>query len=227
MKNRKNPYSPYALLAIAACFVQQSALAQLQAKFSANATGGCAPLVVQFNDQSAGNPGSWQWDLGNGTVSLFQHPSTVYFTPGKYPVKLVIKNANGADSIVKQDFITVYANPVASFAVTDSVGCFPFRLSFTDKSIAPGATINKWEWDFGDGHTSTQQNPGHTYLNSGNYTVTLKITTDKGCTHTFSKDQYIRIASGVKTIFTDSSDKNCKAPATLYFAGKSSGPGTL
>jgi gliding motility-associated-like protein len=227
MKNRKNPFSLYALLAIGLCFIQQSAQAQLQAKFSANATGGCAPLVVQFSDESAGNPSSWQWDLGNGTVSLFQHPSTVYFTPGKYPVKLVIKNANGADSIVRQDFITVYANPAADFSVTDSVGCFPFKLSFTDKSIAPGATINKWEWDFGDGHTSTLQNPGHTYYNSGNYTVTQKITTDKGCTHTFSKDQYIRIASGVKSIFTDSSDKNCKAPATLYFTGNSSGPGTL
>jgi gliding motility-associated-like protein len=227
MKNRRNPLSLYALLAIAGCLVQQSASAQLQAKFSANATAGCAPLVVQFNDQSAGNPGSWQWDLGNGTISLFQHPSTVYFLPGTYPVKLVIKNAGGADSVVKQDFITVYANPVADFKATDSVGCFPFKINFTDKSAATGATINKWQWDFGDGNTSTLQNPQHTYLNSGNYTVTLKIVTDKGCTQTFSKEQYIKINSGVKTQFSDSGDKNCKAPSTSFFTSSSTGPGVL
>src|ERR1700754_1358486 len=99
MKNRFNPLSLFGLLVIGLSFVQNTASAQVQAKFTANATGGCAPFVVQFKDESTGNPISWQWDLGNGTISLFQHPSTVYFLPGTYPVKLVIKNAAGADSI--------------------------------------------------------------------------------------------------------------------------------
>lgn len=227
MKNRFNPLSLFCLFVIGLSFVQLTASAQAQAKFTANATGGCAPFVVQFKDESTGNPNSWQWDLGNGTISLFQHPSTVYFLPGTYPVKLVIKNAAGADSITKQDFITVYANPVANFMASDSVGCFPFKLQFSDKSIAPGAAIKKWEWDFGDGHTSTLQNPEHTYFNSANYTVTLKITTDKGCTHTFSKEQYVRIASGVTTAFTDSANLDCKAPVTFHFTNNSNGPGTL
>jgi gliding motility-associated-like protein len=227
MKNRNNPLSLFCLLVIGLSFLQQSASAQLQAKFSASAPGGCAPLVVQFQDQSSGNPNSWQWDLGNGTISLFQHPSTVYFLPGTYPVKLVIRNAAGADSIIQQQFITVYTNPTASFLASDSIGCFPLKVQFTDKSIAPGANIRSWHWDFGDGHTSTQASPQHTYLNAGNHTVTLKITTDKGCTHSFSKEQFIRISSGVKSAFSDASDMNCKAPLTMQFQNVSTGPGTL
>jgi gliding motility-associated-like protein len=228
MKIRKFPISLPALLAIGLCLVQLPASSQqLQAKFTSNTTVGCAPLVVQFSDQSTGNPQSWKWDLGNGTISLFQNPSAVYFLPGTYPVKLVVKNASGSDSLIKEHFITVYSNPVADFIASDSVGCSPLRLRFTDKSIAPGATVSRWEWDFGDGHTSTLQHPEHAYYNAGNYTVTLKITTDKGCTHTISKDQYVKIGSGVQSAFTDSSDQNCSAPSTVFFQNASAGPGTL
>ena len=84
------------------CFTSISVNGQVKAAFSATNMAGCSPLVVQFNDESTGNPASWRWDLGNGTISLFQHPSSVYFEPGTYTVKLVVKNAAGADSIVKQ-----------------------------------------------------------------------------------------------------------------------------
>src|SRR5690349_24874938 len=113
--------------------------AQVKAAFSANTLSGCSPLVVQFKDESTGNPTSWRWDLGNGTISLFQHPSSVYFAPGTYTVKLVVKNAAGADSLVKQQYITVYDNPVANFMANDSVGCFPFPVTFTDKSTVSNA----------------------------------------------------------------------------------------
>lgn len=227
MKSRSNPTSVYCLLAIVFCLLQQTVQGQVKANFTSVVTEGCAPLVVQFNDQSTDNPTAWQWDLGNGTISLFQHPSTVYFLPGKYPIKLVVKNAAGVDSIVKQQFITVYANPVAAFTASDSIGCFPLKVQFSDQSLAPGATVKDWQWDFGDGHTSTAQNPQHTYLNSGNHTVTLKIVTDKGCSHTFSKEHFIRVSAGVTTNFYDSSDKNCSAPVTTYFKNLSAGPGNL
>ena len=99
---------------------------QVKADFSTTTLAGCSPLVVQFKDESTGNPTSWRWDLGNGTISLFQHPSSVYFAPGTYSVKLVVKNATGADSLVKQQYITVYDNPLVNLTASDSVGCFPF-----------------------------------------------------------------------------------------------------
>src|SRR5687767_2326713 len=109
-----------------ACVSSTQVAGQVKAAFSAANVAGCSPLVVQFKDESTGNPTSWRWDLGNGTISLFQHPSSVYFAPGTYTVKLVVKNTAGADSIVKQQYITVYDNPVVNFTASDSVGCFPF-----------------------------------------------------------------------------------------------------
>ncbi len=83
--------------------------AQLHADFAATPVTGCAPLVVNFNDFSSGYPYYWKWDLGNGTTSFLQNPSVTYFNPGQYSIKLVIKNPQGSDSIIKTQFIKVYA----------------------------------------------------------------------------------------------------------------------
>jgi PKD repeat protein len=71
--------------------LQQTAFSQLRADFNASPAGGCAPLYVNFHDLSSGNPTSWKWDLGNGTISFLQNPSTTYFNPGTYTIKLVIR----------------------------------------------------------------------------------------------------------------------------------------
>jgi gliding motility-associated-like protein len=216
------------LFVLAAMLSSTQVNAQVKAAFSANTVAGCSPLVVQFNDQSTGNPASWRWDLGNGTISLFQHPSSVYFAPGTYTVKLVAKNAAGADSIVKQQYITVYDNPVANFTASDSVGCFPFPVNFTDKTSLTDGVVNSWHWDFGDGNTSTASKPSHTYTGTGNYTVTLKVTSDKGCSNSFSKSQYIQIASGVLTDFDYTPAQNsCNAPLEIDFNNKSVESGTV
>src|SRR5687767_15107700 len=89
---------------------------QLSTGFSASQVSGCAPIVVKFTDESTGGPVQWRWELGNGVVSFLQNPSTTYFNPGVYAVKLVIKNAAGtADSLKKTGFITVHANPAVNF----------------------------------------------------------------------------------------------------------------
>lgn len=196
--------------------------AQVKASFSANNISGCSPLVVQFKDESTGNPTSWRWDLGNGTISLFQNPSSVYFAPGTYTVKQVVKTAAGADSVIKQQYITVYDNPVTGFQTSDSVGCFPFHVTFTDKSFVSDGAITSWSWDFGDGNTSTDKNPSHTYTGTGNYTVTLKVTSANGCTKSFSKPQHIKIASGVLAGFDFTPVQNsCNAPLDIDFNNKS------
>ena len=145
---------------------------QLVTKFSATPLSGCAPFTVNFTDQSTGNPNYWKWDLGNSTVSFLRNPSTIYLNPGTYPVKLVIRNAAGsADSLTKMQYIVVYAKPVANFSASPLTGCFPFSVNFTDMSTAGSGTIASWLWDFGDGHTSTQQNPNHIFTAAGNYTI--------------------------------------------------------
>src|ERR1700712_4809347 len=75
--------------------------AQLVAKFTATPLAGCPPLVVNFTDTSSGNPTSWKWDLGNGTISFLRNPAVTYFAPGQYNIKLIVTDANGSDQIIK------------------------------------------------------------------------------------------------------------------------------
>src|SRR5688572_21201909 len=82
-------------LTIIACFFSSSLWSQLSTAFTATPTSGCAPLLVNFTDQSTGGATGWRWDLGNGTISSQQNPSTTYLTPGLYTVKLIITNAAG------------------------------------------------------------------------------------------------------------------------------------
>src|SRR6478672_8674571 len=117
--------------------------AQVKTNFSATPLSGCTPLVVSFTDLSTGNPTSWKWDLGNGTISFLQNPTVTYFTPGTYNVKLVVRNAGGADSVTKSQFITIHSSPLISFTVSPTTGCFPLPVQFTDLTLPGSGTISK------------------------------------------------------------------------------------
>ena len=139
-------------------------MAQPVANFSATPVTGCAPLLVKFTDLSTGNPASWKWDLGNGTISVLQNPSVTYFASGKYKITLIVKNAMGSDTIVKDQYITVQLNPTVDFISTPASGCLPLSVQFTDQSTAGSGSLSTWKWDFGDGSTSLSQNPQHIYF---------------------------------------------------------------
>jgi len=223
----KSQICPISFVLAGLFLVSANAGGQVQAAFSANPLAGCSPLTVQFQDMSSGNPTTWKWDLGNGTISFFQHPSTVYYVPGTYTVKLIVTGAQGTDSVIKQQYINVYGAPSPDFRASDSTGCFPLSVQFTDLTPSSAGPLSAWQWDFGDGNTSSLQNPSHTYEHAGNYTVTLQVTTDKGCHQSIARKQYIRIASGVMSSFTDTATQNCRAPVQVQFAANSTGPGTL
>ncbi|GAC1589030.1 MAG: hypothetical protein NVS3B8_02910 [Chitinophagaceae bacterium] len=206
---------------------QQTVLAQLHTDFVASPAGGCAPVFIHFTDISTGNPASWKWDLGNGTISYLQNPSTTYFNPGKYTIKLVIKSGNLADSAIKLNYITINALPKPLFKASDTTGCYPLKVTFTDQSLAREGSITKWEWDLGDGTLSTQQNPVHVYTSPGNYNVILRITNTAGCVTTLSKAQYIKIKDGVKADFSYTGSSQCTPPSIVHFLNKSTGTGTL
>ncbi|MGI8581538.1 MAG: PKD domain-containing protein [Chitinophagaceae bacterium] len=201
--------------------------AQLAANFSATPLLGCAPLLVNFTDLSTGNATSWKWDLGNGTISFLKNPAVTYFVPGKYMVKLIVTNASGFNEIIKSQYITVLAAPVVNFTGNLLNGCFPLPVQFTDQSIAGSGSINKWEWDFGDGNLSSIQNPPHTYPDAGNFNVALRVTNTFGCVTTNTKPQYIQIGNGVKADFTYSALNSCAVPFTVNFTNASTGTGIL
>lgn len=215
------------LLVISVLTGSLGVFAQPVANFNATPLSGCAPLAVSFQDLSTGNPTAWQWDLGNGTLSNQQNPTTTYFNPGIYTISLTVSNASGSNTITRSQYISVADRPAVNFRASDSTGCFPLRVSFTDLST-PGTGVNtSYEWDFGDGAIGTGPNPFHVYTAVGNYTVTLKVTNSSGCVRVFSKPQYIRVSTGVRVDFTNSLPQNCRPPESINFFNFSTGPGTL
>ncbi|MBK7433976.1 MAG: PKD domain-containing protein [Chitinophagaceae bacterium] len=213
------------LFALTLCFSTQ---AQLTANFSANPLSGCAPVVVNFTDQSTGNPTQWRWDLGNGTISFLQNPSVTYFNPGQYTIRLIVTNGLGvSDTLTRTNYITINAQPTVNFTGNPLTGCYPLPVQFTDLSTAGSGSISSWQWDFGDGTSSSVQNPSHTYGAAGNYNVSLRIVNSAGCITVLTKPQYIRISTGVHADFSHSLPNTCNPPAVINFQNLSTGSGTL
>ena len=198
------------------------------ANFNGSPLSGCSPLIVSFTDLSSGNPTSWSWNFGNGNTSTLKNPTASYFTPGSYTVTLTATNANGSNTIIKNQYITVYESPTVNFSGTPLSGCFPLTVQFTDLSTPGNGNSNTaWLWDFGNGTTSTQQNPSVTYTTAGNYSVTLRVTNNRGCSKTFSRPSYVSVQPGVVAAFTNSTAVECRPPSNINFTNNSSGPGPL
>jgi len=131
--------------------------------------------VVEFTDLSTGDPTSWLWDFGDGSGSTQQNPTHVFTDPGVYTVSLTVANAAGQDTHVEQ--LVFPEPPAAGFAwapVSPQIGQL---VEFTDLSTGDPTS---WLWGFGDGGTSTQQNPAHTYSAAGTYDVSLTVTNTWG-----------------------------------------------
>ncbi len=139
-----------------------------------------------------------------------------------------MRNADGIDEMEKIDYITVFPSPTANFSGDITLGCVPVSVKFTDlSSAAAGSSITAWEWDFGDGNTSNQQNPSHAYTNTGFYTVSLNVTSNTGCTRRVTKTRFIRVVDGISTDFNFSVYGSCNPPTAVTFQNQSSGPGNI
>ncbi len=137
------------------------------AGFSVSENNGCAPLMVNYIDQSAGNPTSWQWAFpgGNPGNSDIQNPSVTYSSPGVYSATLIVTNQYGADTLTLTNLVTVQSVPSTGFSFTADQG----TVTFTNLSM----NATTYLWNFGDGTNSSETNPVHTYAAPGTYTVEL------------------------------------------------------
>lgn len=189
------------------------------AAFTANNTSGCSPVVVQFTDQSTGNPTSWSWDLGNGGSSTLQNPGATYITPGTYRVILTATNSNG--STKDTAFITVYAAPSIAFSTDTTDACGTKTVTFSNTTNPNAAGAVTYQWDFGDGDSSTVMSPTHTYNTAGTFTVTLVVTNSNGCTNTLTKTNYITVKAAPTANFTTANTASCSAPFNVSFTNSS------
>ncbi|MEZ5055977.1 MAG: PKD domain-containing protein [Saprospiraceae bacterium] len=187
------------------------------AGFGAGSTVGCEPFMVTFNNQSSANAATYQWSFpgGNPTTSTDENPVVEYAAAGTYTVELIASNAQFSDTVTFTNYITV--NPIPTTNFTSMVDLA--NVDFTNLS----ANADSYVWDFGDGNTSTDPNPSHTYGMDGVYTVTLTATNDCGTT-TYTQNIAIATAAPV-ALFDVNSQTGC-APFTVQFNNQSSANAT-
>ncbi len=197
------------------------------AEFAGTPLSGVSPLVVEFTDLSTGVPTAWSWDFGDGQTSPEQNPTHTYTSSGAFTVSLVVSNSIGADQHVLIDYVLVdIIPPEAEFSGTPTAGLSPLTVQFQDEST--GGIPTSWLWDFGDGFTSTQPDPPHTYTSSGFYTVSLTVTNAYGF-DTISKLDYITVdyippvagfsglpTSGASPLVVDFTDESTMGAATSW-----------
>lgn len=194
-------------------------IAQPSANFTVSSVSGCSPLTETFTNTSSGGktPYSYVWELGNSNTSTLKDANAIYYTPGSYNITLYVTDAAGKTDSITQS-ITVFKNPVAKFSASTQAGCPPLITSFSDLSVPGSGSLTKWLWDFGDGNTSANQNPGnHTYTLPGKYTVSLLVTDANGCTASIIMPDYIYVDQPPSINFSASGTFGCEDPFKVDF----------
>ena len=110
------------------------------------------------------------------------------------------------------DLTLIFGPPVVDFAATPDSGCAPLDVQFTDLSTNEPTS---WLWDFGDGNTSTEQNPSNTYTDAGMYDITLSATNAAG-TNTLMKNNFIKAGKAPVAEFVANTTSGC-APLLVLF----------
>ena len=160
--------------------------------FVSNTQSGAAPLTVRFFDTSyyLDNTSDWNWAFGDGGNSSEQNPIHTYNDEGIYNVTLEVSNEWGNTSSTRVFYIKVTSSAVdANFTANVTLGAAPLTVQFNDTSTG-NPTL--WNWTFGDGNTSTDQNPTHTYISPGNYSVALTVS-NGNANDTVAKEHYIQV----------------------------------
>ncbi|MEO9964865.1 MAG: PKD domain-containing protein [Reichenbachiella sp.] len=167
-------------------FIEQTVdvFAEPTAGFSADDE--CLGDVVSFTNTSAINVGTmtYAWDFGDGSaIDTDTDPTHDYDNAGTYLVSLTATSNLGCTDVYTEN-INVRPLPVADFSVSDV--CDGSAMIFINESSISAGSIT-FDWDFGDGNNSTDENPSHTYLLPNDYDVTLTVTSGFGCA-----DQIVR-----------------------------------
>jgi len=191
------------------------------ANFSTDVTAGCLPLDVNFTDQSTGTVTSWLWNFGDGNTATAQNPMHTYSVAGTYTVTLTVSGADGSDDIIQTDLIYADGAPAVGFTASVTSGLAPLSVDFSDTS---SGYVTSWSWFLGDGNSSTDQNPSHTYFLPGTYFV--QLTVDGPCgSDVEMKLGYIEVYGPVTADFTADVTTGC-SPLTVNFTDTSAGSPT-
>ncbi|MEN8224499.1 MAG: PKD domain-containing protein, partial [Bacteroidota bacterium] len=182
----------------------------------------CAGEWVNLDANSSTNITSWNWDFGDGNTGTGQNTGYAWPFPGLYDVELSVINSDGCVDTINQN-IDVHPLPVAGFDIlpNDSI-CNLEQFTFLDTTNTNTGTITSWFWDFGDGNTSTLQNPTHSYSAAGNYSVSLYVYNENSCRDTITQQVTVTALPAIDFSMSPN-DTNCTNELVFFDAIDTSG----
>lgn len=208
----------FTLCCVILLYLTSKCFAQVSASFSSSTNSGCAPLTIQFSNQSQ-NATTYYWDFGNGVTSVVANPVITFNNPGSFNVKLVARGISGADSVIIQNYITVFTKPLVQFTANNTTICQGGSIQFQNQASAFDSCL----WDFGDGVTSTLINPAHTYSAAGQFSVTLiAYKAGSGCTTNLVKPNFISVTAQPLVTVTVDTNTSCFTSKMFHFTATSS-----
>ncbi|QSE98812.1 PKD domain-containing protein [Fulvivirga lutea] len=201
-----------ALLSLLICISFVPTFGQSES-ISASKYTGCIPFSVSFS-YTGGSATSYLWDFGNGKTSTVASPSISYEALGSYEVKLTVNKSDGSSSqLTLPKIIKAIAYPEVKFSTAATSVCINSPIDFFNTTT----DAVRYVWDFGDGKTSVEKNPQHTYTKSGKYTVSLIAYNEEECSKVLTKTNLVEVI-GVEEILIAADDRNsCISSPTVSF----------
>lgn len=164
----------------------------------------------------------WVYDYGDGNFESLPNLTHVYQDFGFYPSELLVTTNHGCKDSLEQ-VIEVWPRPVVSFSADPPEGCQPLFVEFIDGTTIPSPyALAQWQWDLGDGTTSSAQEPSLTYnpyiepLDEALYDISLKVTSGNGCADSLAYDEMITVYPKPTAKFATSPDFLATVVHPLY-----------
>jgi PKD repeat protein len=165
-------------------------------------------------------PYSYSWVFGDGGTSTGQNPSHIYQAAGSFSAILTVTDSLAHSASAPAITVTAYAPLVVSAAADITSGTAPLTVHFTGLATG-GLAPCTYSWTFGDGGTSTDQNPDHEYSAAGAFSAVLTVTDSASHTASASPVPITVYSPLVASAAADTSSGT--APLTVHFAGSASG----
>jgi gliding motility-associated-like protein len=187
----------------------------------------CLPIAkALFSNKTSIADGSkptltYRWDFGNPQnpqPSSMENGQHTYFAKGPFTVKLLATSLAGCSDSLSQVFDKIYAQPKAGIKSMDSL-CLGDFVRLNDTSKTANGVPENWFWDFGDGSSSTLQNPRHRYTQANNFRVSHYIRSSIGCysdtiVKTIAVFDYPKIDAGPDLMVLDDGQKRMESSAS-------------
>jgi gliding motility-associated-like protein len=174
---------------------------------------GCEPFVVNFTNLSS-FADSYVWDFGDGGQSNLENPTYTYYNAGEYTVSLTAIGEGGQNTVQHIDSIIIHPQAFAYFTPSQTTVYIP-NDPVTYFNLSQNAT--SYQWDFGDGLTSTQENPVHFYTEIGNFTVTLTAINEYNCPNTYIAENLVFATASGTIEFPNAFTPNPTGPNGGYY----------